>query len=377
MNQAELRHRIRANTHQDEHQAVTQLLHSNPLSSKAREQVLNDARSLVTDCRKDKNSSGTLDAFLLEFGLSNAEGVALMCLAEALLRVPDALTADRLIAEKIRGGNWGAHSGKSESLFVNASTWGLMLTGQLVSLDAEITENTDNWVRRLTASAGEPVIRAAVMQAMKIMGGQYVLGRNIKEGLKRGAKQNDAETRFSFDMLGEGARTESDAARYLQSYADAITEIGRHTSETWVYSNNGISVKLSALHPRYRYAQHQQVMNELLPRIKQLCLLAQEHHIGLSIDAEESYRLDISLDLFQALAEDPDLKNWQGLGFVLQAYQKRAPDVARWLIALAEATQRKLMVRLVKGAYWDADHAQRPICSWRGAVYDDPLCADR
>ena len=176
MNQTELRHRIRANTHQDEHQAVTQLLHSNPMSNKAREQILNDARSLVTDCRRDKNSSGTLDAFLLEFGLSNAEGVALMCLAEALLRVPDALTADRLIAEKIRGGNWGAHSGKSESLFVNASTWGLMLTGQLVSLDAEITQHTDSWLKRLTATLGEPVIRTAVMQAMKIMGGQYVLG---------------------------------------------------------------------------------------------------------------------------------------------------------------------------------------------------------
>ena len=185
MNQAELRYRIRANTHQDEHQAVTQLLHSNPLSSKAQEQVLNDARSLVTDCRKDKNSSGTLDAFLLEFGLSNAEGVALMCLAEALLRVPDALTADRLIAEKIRGGNWGAHSGRSESLFVNASTWGLMLTGQLVSLDAEITQHTDSWLKRLTATLGEPVIRTAVMQAMKIMGGQYVLGRTIGEGTNR------------------------------------------------------------------------------------------------------------------------------------------------------------------------------------------------
>ncbi len=185
MNQTELRHRIRANTHQDEHQAVTQLLHSNPMSNKAREQILNDARSLVTDCRRDKNSSGTLDAFLLEFGLSNAEGVALMCLAEALLRVPDALTADRLIAEKIRGGNWGAHSGKSESLFVNASTWGLMLTGQLVSLDAEITQHTDSWLKRLTATLGEPVIRTAVMQAMKIMGGQYVLGRTIGEGTNR------------------------------------------------------------------------------------------------------------------------------------------------------------------------------------------------
>ena len=361
MNQAELRHRIRATTHQDEHQAVTQLLHSNPLSSKTREQILSNARQLVTDCRADKHSSGTLDAFLLEFGLSNAEGVALMCLAEALLRVPDALTADRLIAEKIRGGNWGAHSGKSESLFVNASTWSLMLTGQLVSLDAEITQHTDSWVKRLTATLGEPVIRAAVMQAMKIMGGQYVLGRTIEEGLKRGAKQNNQSTRFSFDMLGEGARTDGDAQQYLQAYSKAIDEIGRTIQPgEQVEQANGISVKLSALHPRYYYAQHQLVMDQLLPRIKQLCLQAKQYNIGLSIDAEEAYRLDISLDIFEALARDPELEDWQGLGFVLQAYQKRAPHTAKWLIGLARETKRRLMVRLVKGAYWDAEikHAQ-------------------
>ena len=361
MNQAELRHRIRATTHQDEHQAVTQLLHSNPLSSKTREQILSNARQLVTDCRADKHSSGTLDAFLLEFGLSNAEGVALMCLAEALLRVPDALTADRLIAEKIRGGNWGAHSGKSESLFVNASTWGLMLTGQLVSLDAEITQHTDSWVKRLTATLGEPMIRAAVMQAMKIMGGQYVLGRTIEEGLKRGAKQNNQSTRFSFDMLGEGARTDGDAQQYLQAYSKAIDEIGKTIQPgEQVEQANGISVKLSALHPRYYYAQHQLVMDQLLPRIKQLCLQAKQYNIGLSIDAEEAYRLDISLDIFEALARDPELEDWQGLGFVLQAYQKRAPHTAKWLIGLARETKRRLMVRLVKGAYWDAEikHAQ-------------------
>lgn len=361
MDQLAIRNKIRQATHQDEHQAVTQLLHGNPLSSKAREKILQDSRQLVTNCRADKNSSGTLDAFLLEFGLSNAEGVALMCLAEALLRVPDALTADRLIAEKIQGGNWNNHRGKSESLFVNASTWGLMLTGQLVSLDKGITQDTDHWIRRLTATLGESVIRAAVMQAMKIMGGQYVLGRSIAEGLKRGAKHNDAETRFSFDMLGEGARTEEDAAEYLKAYSDAINEIGRTNSQTTtVCSANGISVKLSALHPRYYFAQHQAVMTELLPRIKQLCLLAKKYNIGLSIDAEEAYRLDISLDIFEALAKDSDLAGWQGLGFVLQAYQKRAPDTAKWLIGLARETNRRLMVRLVKGAYWDAEikHAQ-------------------
>ena len=361
MNQAALRHKIRANCHQDEHQAITQLLHNNPLSKKARKQILSHAQQLVKDCRADKQSSGTLDAFLMEFGLSNAEGVALMCLAEALLRVPDALNADRLIAEKIRGGNWGAHSGKSESLFVNASTWGLMLTGQLVSLDAEITQHTDSWFKRLTATLGEPVIRAAVMQAMKIMGGQYVLGRTIEEGLKRGAKHNNQSTRFSFDMLGEGARTDRDALQYLQAYSRAIDEISKTIKPgEKVEQTNGISVKLSALHPRYYYSQQQLVMDELLPRIKQLCLQAKQYNIGLSIDAEEAYRLDISLDIFEALARDPELKDWQGLGFVLQAYQKRAPHVAKWLIGLARETQRRLMVRLVKGAYWDAEikHAQ-------------------
>ena len=366
MNQTSLRNKIRHATHQDEHQAVTQLLHSNPLSGATRETILQESRDLVTQCRADKSSSGILDAFLLEFGLSNAEGVALMCLAEALLRVPDALTADRLIAEKIKAGNWNSHRNKSKSLFVNASTWGLMLTGQLVSLDAEITENTDNWVRRLTASAGEPVIRAAVMQAMKIMGGQYVLGRDIKEGLKRGAKQNDNNTRFSFDMLGEGARTDADAQNYLTAYASAIDNIGKSESSperdeaTDVNSANGISVKLSALHPRYYFAQYDLVMTELLPRIKQLCVQAAKYNIGLSIDAEEAYRLDISMDIFEILAKDKDLDGWQGLGFVLQAYQKRAPDTAKWLIGLARETNRRLMVRLVKGAYWDAEikHAQ-------------------
>ena len=360
MNQAALRNKIRQVTRQDEHQAVTQLLHSNPLSGTTRETILQESRELVTQCRADKSSSGILDAFLLEFGLSNAEGVALMCLAEALLRVPDALTADRLIAEKIKAGNWNSHRNNSKSLFVNASTWGLMHTGQLVSLDAEITENTDNWVKRLTASAGEPVIRAAVMQAMKIMGGQYVLGRNIKEGLKRGAKQNDPETRFSFDMLGEGARTDGDARNYLAAYASAIDSIGQSAKDSDVHSANGISVKLSALHPRYYFAQYDLVIKELLPRIKQLCVQAAQYNIGPSIDAEEAYRLDISMDIFEALAKDSDLDGWQGLGFVLQAYQKRAPDTAKWLIGLARETNRRLMVRLVKGAYWDAEikHAQ-------------------
>ena len=365
MNQIQLRQHIQKTAHIDEHQMMSQLIHRNPLSQTARDGILKSARQLVTDCRASKASGGTLDAFLLQFGLSNGEGVALMCLAEALLRVPDGLTADRLIAEKIRSGKWSDHRGQSDSLFVNASTWGLMLTGHLVSLDTDITQHPDSWIKRLTATMGEPAIRAAVMQAMRIMGGQYVLGRTIVEGIRKGQKKNNSDSLFSFDMLGEGARTNDDARNYLRAYRQAIDEIGAARQnckgdQSDIYQANGISVKLSALHPRYYFAQHSLVMNELLPRIKQLCQQAKDHNIGLSIDAEESYRLDISLDIFEALANDPDLAGWQGLGFVLQAYQKRAPYTTQWLIAVAKQSKRRLMVRLVKGAYWDAEikHAQ-------------------
>ena len=365
MNQIQLRQHIQKTAHIDEHQMMSQLIHRNPLSQTARDGILKSARQLVTDCRASKASGGTLDAFLLQFGLSNGEGVALMCLAEALLRVPDGLTADRLIAEKIRSGKWSDHRGQSDSLFVNASTWGLMLTGHLVSLDTDITQHPDSWIKRLTATMGEPAIRAAVMQAMRIMGGQYVLGRTIVEGIRKGQKKNNSDSLFSFDMLGEGARTNDDARNYLRAYRQAIDEIGAARQnckgdQSDIYQANGTSVKLSALHPRYYFAQHSLVMNELLPRIKQLCQQAKDHNIGLSIDAEESYRLDISLDIFEALANDPDLAGWQGLGFVLQAYQKRAPYTTQWLIAVAKQSKRRLMVRLVKGAYWDAEikHAQ-------------------
>ena len=365
---AELRQSIRSATHADETELVAKLLVESPLDDQQRTAVVARARALVTACRADKKAQGTLDAFLQEFGLSNQEGVALMCLAEALLRVPDAETADRLIAEKVRSGNWSSHSGKSESLFVNASTWGLMLTGKLIDLDPEITGETHSWMKRLTNRVSEPVVRKAVYQAMKIMGGQYVLGSDIAEGLRRGAKENLPGTRFSFDMLGESARTEPQASKYFDDYSSAISAIGAATATAGkkskatldVYSANGISVKLSALHPRYHYAHAKQVMAQLLPRIKTLCVQAKSFNMGLSIDAEEAERLDLSLDIFEALARDPELAGWDGLGFVLQAYQKRAPLVAQWLIALAHSAGRRLMVRLVKGAYWDAEikHAQ-------------------
>lgn len=336
------------------------LISASSLSVGQREQVREDGVVLVERCRLEKHKAGTLDAFLQEFGLSNKEGIALMCLAESLLRVPDEETADRLIAEKISSGDWAAHKGRSDSNFVNASVWGLMLTGRIVRLDEEITGEPASWVQRIVNTLGEPVVRNAVLQAMRIMGGQFVLGRSIEEALGKSADGNHAYASFSFDMLGEGARTADDSTRYYDSYAHAIKVICDTQEPTSIESANGISVKLSALHPRYEYRQRQRVLDELLPRVKQLAVLAKQGGIGFNIDAEEADRLDLCLDVFESLARDPDLANWDGLGFVLQAYLKSATRVAEWLGALARESNRRIMVRLVKGAYWDGEikHAQ-------------------
>lgn len=351
----ELRGLIREHTHANEADCVERLLSESALDQAQREHIVAKGRELVQGCRGDSDKAGTLDVFMQEFSLSSKEGVALMCLAESLLRVPDAETADDLIAEKILSGNWKERAGKSGSLFVNASTWGLMLTGQVVSLESEITENTDHWLKKLVNRVSEPVVRAAVRQAMKIMGQQYVLGRDIQEAIKRGRKENTPGTRFSFDMLGEGARTMKDADRYFQAYMRAIREIGAQENKDNVIEANGISVKFSALHPRYQYVQEKRVFDEMVPRIRELALEAKKFGLGFSIDAEEADRLDISLDIFESLARDPELLDWDGLGFVLQAYGKRAPFVAEWLAELARDAGRKLMVRLVKGAYWDTE----------------------
>lgn len=350
----ELRNRVRAHIYAPEEQVVEGLLESVSLSSGQRRRIVRRAADLVAGSRALSGKRGTLDAFLQEFGLSNNEGVALMCLAEALLRVPDADTADKLIAEKIASGKWADHQGQSESLFVNASTWALMLTGQVVDLDREVTQSPGSWLGKLVSKTGEPIIRAAMMQAMRIMGGQYVMGRTIEEAVANGAKAK-GNVRHSFDMLGEGARTNEDAERYQASYIHAINALGCANKAGNVYDANGISVKFSALHPRYEYGQHDRVMNELLPRIKILALAAKSYNLGFTIDAEEARRLDISLDIFEALARDPDLADWPGLGLVIQAYQKRASYVVDWVAALARDAGRKFMIRLVKGAYWDSE----------------------
>ena len=356
----DIRTALRRAQHMDEEQAIANLFRASGLTNAARERIVETARALVAESREKSDDQGTMDYFLQEFGLSNREGVALMCLAEALLRVPDGDTADRLISEKMRSGEWSSHLGHSDSLLVNASTWGLMLTGRVVELGEEAHKNPSKWLGKIVSRGGEPVIRSAVTQAMKIMGNQYVLGRSIKEATGRGHKLNQPGTRFSFDMLGEGARTMADADRYFRAYMDAIEKISAANDEATVIESDGISVKFSALHPRYEFARRETVMSEMLPRIVALAAAARAGGIGFTIDAEEAERLDISLDIFEHLARDPELGDWDGLGLVVQAYQKRAPYVIDWLVTLGRETGRHFMVRLVKGAYWDSEikHAQ-------------------
>ena len=313
-----------------------------------------DAVRLVEQVRARRSEHSVLDVFLQEFGLANEEGVALMCLAEALLRIPDAATVDALIADKILPRRWIDHIGNSESTFVNASTWALMLTGRVIALDRLDARAPADVLGRLISRAGEPVIRNAMRQAMRILGGEFVLGRDIDEALRRGEKENPGGV-FSFDMLGEGARTADDAQRYFRAYGDALARIGEAAGGRGPRAASGMSVKLSALHPRYEHAHRARVMKELYPRLLELAVQAAGHDIGLAIDAEEADRLDLSLDLFERVARAPELSGWDGLGLVVQAYGKRALPVLDWLIDLAGELRRCVPVRLVKGAYWDAE----------------------
>jgi RHH-type proline utilization regulon transcriptional repressor/proline dehydrogenase/delta 1-pyrroline-5-carboxylate dehydrogenase len=343
--------------YQDEDAAVAKLIAEAPLDPAARASVGAEARALVVRARKLKRRKGVMESFLEEFGLSNAEGLALMCLAEALLRVPDAETADKLIAEKIKNGRWAEHIGKSDHWLVNAGTWGLMLTGRIATLPEEMEGDAAQFMAHLVSRAGEPVVRAAAMQAMRILGEQFVLGRNIENALKRGAamSRGPAATRYSFDMLGEGARTDADAVRYTESYAAAIAEVGEASAGAGPIAANGISVKMSALHPRYDSRQEERVFAELYPRVLKLAEDAKRWNIGLTLDAEEADRLVLSLKIFERLATAPSLAGWTGLGLAVQAYQKRTRDVLARLTQLARRRGTQIQVRLVKGAYWDGE----------------------
>ncbi len=297
--------------------------------------------------------AGVVQNLLQEFSLSSQEGVALMCLAEALLRIPDKGTRDALIRDKISTGNWQPHLGKSTSLFVNAATWGLMLTGKLVSTHNE--SGLSSSLGRVLTRGGEPVVRKGVDMAMRLMGEQFVTGETIGKALANAGRLEARGFRYSYDMLGEAALTDADAMRYMASYEQAIHAIGMASAGIGIYRGPGISIKLSALHPRYSRAQHARVMDELYPRLRTLTLLARRYDIGLNIDAEEADRLEISLDLLERLCHEPALAGWNGIGFVIQAYQKRCASVIAYLVDLARRSRHRLMIRLVKGAYWDSE----------------------
>ncbi len=345
---SDLRGAITTATRRPERECVNALLAEATLPAPVRASAKALARKLVEAMRAKPRGSG-VEQLVQEYALSTQEGVALMCLAEALLRIPDNDTRDALIRDKISGGDWLAHVGGDRSLFVNAATWGLVVT-------ASVDDNgLGSALTRLIARAGEPVIRRGVDLAMRMMGEQFVTGETIAEALRRARPLEKRGFRYSYDMLGEAAMTAADAARYYADYETAIHAIGKASAGRGVHEGPGISIKLSALHPRYARAQQGRVMGELLPRVKKLAQLAMRYDIGLNIDAEEADRLEISLDLLEALAMDPSLAGWHGLGFVVQAYGKRCPMVIDWIVDLARRSGRRIMVRLVKGAYWDAE----------------------
>ena len=329
---------------EDETEAVRARLADVPFSYAERRRVLDRARELVAGCRQRADERSLLDLFLQEFGLSNEEGIALMCISEALLRIPDDDTAEALIAEKIATANWAEHVGQSDSVFLNASTWALMLTGSVIGLGESITADVRGWVNRLAGRLGESVARAAMSKAVRILGAEFVQGRTIEEALVRADGQL-----ASFDMLGEGARTYPDAERHRDAYLHAIRAIGDAFPEATPIGASGISIKLSALHPRYEPLQEKRVLAELHDTARHLATEAAARNLHLTIDAEEAERLELSLALFEMLAHAPELKDWRGLGLAVQAYSKRAAAVVDWLANLG----RPVMVRLVKGAYWD------------------------
>ena len=345
-----------ANWHRrDETEVVEALLDAAHLDPESLDRIAERARALVGEVRRHRIGKGGIDAFMQEYELSSQEGVVLMCLAEALLRIPDQDTADALIRDKLGPADWEKHVGNSDSVFVNASTWALMLTGRVVSLHDYRDQSVKSVLGRLVSRVGEPMIRQSVTQGMRILGRQFVMGRSITEALGRASADEQRGYRHSFDMLGEAAHTAADAKRYLDAYHDAIAAIGEDSAGSGPIESSGISVKLSALHPRYEFAQRERAMAELVPRLMALATHAREVDIGITVDAEEAERLELSLDVIACVFSDDALKGWEGFGLALQAYQKRAYPAVEWLAELARANGRRLMLRLVKGAYWDSE----------------------
>jgi RHH-type proline utilization regulon transcriptional repressor/proline dehydrogenase/delta 1-pyrroline-5-carboxylate dehydrogenase len=372
--QSVLRAAITAAYRRPEPECVPFLLGHARLPADVAAQVTALATRLVEALRA-KRTGGGVEGLIHEFSLSSQEGVALMCLAEALLRIPDRATRDALIRDKISKGDWRSHVGHAPSLFVNAATWGLMITGKLVTTNSEA--GLSSALTRLIGRGGEPLIRKGVDMTMRLMGEQFVTGETISEALANSRKFEARGFRYSYDMLGEAATTEQDALRYYTSYEQAIHAIGKAAGGRGIYEGPGISIKLSALHPRYSRAQYDRVIGELLPRVRSLALLARRYDIGLNIDAEEADRLEISLDLLEALCFDAELAGWNGIGFVVQAYQKRSAFVIDYLVDLARRSRHRVMVRLVKGAYWDTEIKRAQIDGLEGyPVYTRKIYTD-
>jgi len=372
-----LRKAITALYQADESVCVQRLLAALGKNEVPQAAIQKTATELVETIRSDKTAHGGLDAFLQEFKLSSREGIALMCLAEALLRVPDGRTADALIKDKLGAANWRSHLGKSESLLVNASTWGLLLTGKFIAMDHTEKQDLTASLTRLASRSGEPLIRKAVSKAMGIMGHQFVLAETMAAGLKKAHKLQARGFLYSYDMLGEAARTAEAADHYFQAYRNSIALIGGSATAKACEQNPGISVKLSALHARYEFAKMSRMLDEMIPRLLILAQAAKAAGIGMTIDAEEADRLEPSLVLLQRLAQNPKLQNWDGLGFVVQAYQKRAPAVLDWLADIALKSNKKLMIRLVKGAYWDSEIKAAQVLGYRDyPVYTRKLNTD-
>jgi RHH-type proline utilization regulon transcriptional repressor/proline dehydrogenase/delta 1-pyrroline-5-carboxylate dehydrogenase len=361
--QSPLRAAITAAYRRPEPECLPPLLEAASLPAGQAASVREVAEDLVRKLRA-KTRRGGVENLLQEYSLSSQEGVALMRLAEALLRIPDAATRDALIRDKIGPGDWASHLGASSSPFVNAATWGLLVTGKLASTASETGLSAA--LTKLLARSGEPVVRAGVQLAMRLMGEQFVVGETIAEALANSRKAEAKGYLYSYDMLGEAALTQADAAAYFAAYEQAIHAIGAAAAGRGIFAGPGISIKLSALHPRYSRAQYFRVMTELLPRLAALAQLAKSYGIGLNIDAEEADRLEISLDLLESLCFDLALRDWNGIGFVVQAYQKRAPFVIDFLIDLARRSGRRLMLRLVKGAYWDSEIKRAQVDGFEG-----------
>ena len=347
---AEIRNKIRSAYLIDDVKIIELIQQKIDIDELTRENTVVRAKECVENIRSHSKPT-MMEAFLVEYGLSTDEGIALMCLAEALLRVPDDQTIDELIEDKIAPSSWGDHLGKSSSSLVNASTWALMLSGKILNK----SEGVVNLLKDLVNRLGEPVIRIAIKRSMKILGTQFVLGETIEQAIKNGTSWRKQGYTYSYDMLGEAALTKNDADEFTAAYKSSISALGKYSTSKNIYDNPGISIKLSALHPRYEVAQKKRVMSELVAVVIDLCLQAKQANMGLNIDAEESERLDLSLDVIEAVLSDERLKGWNGFGVVVQAYSKQAIHVIDWLYSLAKKLDSKIMIRLVKGAYWDSE----------------------